>query len=111
MNDETDISLTEENYDGLFRFSMMDGLKEMLLFVTDADGEIVGPDGVAITEDTEDEDDEEELEDEEDAEYNFTVSARKLRPGNILKILVRGKNESPDGGTRYWQLPIDVKIK
>jgi len=91
---------------------MIDGLKDMLLFVTDADGEIVGPDGVAITEDDpDDEDDEDDAETAENADCNFMVSANKLRPGNILKILVRGKNESPDGSTRYWQLPIDIKIK
>jgi hypothetical protein len=95
----------------------IDGLKDMLLFVTDADGEIVGSDGVAITEDdvgdevVEDEDDEDAEGDAEDDDCNFTVPVSKLRPGNILKILVRGMNEDPDGNMRYWQLPIDIKLK
>jgi hypothetical protein len=94
---------------------MIDGLKDMLLFVTDADGEIVGPNGDAITED--DVDDNEDTngdaaeEDTEDAVHNFTVSVNKLRPGNILKVIIRGINEHPDGGRRYWQLPIDIKLK
>lgn len=97
---------------------MIDGLKDMLLFVTDADGEIVGPDGVAITEDDVDDEGDEDAEDDakdakdaKDADCNFTVSADKLRPGNILKIQMRGMNKSKDGSAHYWVLPIDIKIK
>jgi hypothetical protein len=75
---------------------MMNGLKEILLIVNDAGGEIVSHERMKVAEDGEDE---------------FTVPADKLQPGHTLTVMLRGIDENSGGDKRYWVLPIDVGIK
>ena len=75
---------------------ILNGLKDVLVFVTDDDGQVVHF-----------ERSDDEVERKED--QGFSVPSHVLQEGFSMTVLLRGKTD--EDPPRYWTLPIDVRVK